>query len=189
MLRPSEYIQANGMSNLFWGWGREDDDMQHRIELAKLKVLKPKNYDSARYKMIPHQHPWIFRNFKLRDSTTDVRYLPPEYLVKYKDRSSVEGVLSVDYTLARTEVNKHFTKLYIELRRIVVSQVQTFHFDENKETVIGDMSQQECEYIKMDETRICEDYGHTMVLKSLRKKNLSYNDAVKMCDELGISLD
>ena len=45
MLRPEDYIKANGMSNLFWGWGREDDDMQHRIELANLEVLKPKNYD------------------------------------------------------------------------------------------------------------------------------------------------
>jgi len=187
MLRPSEYIKANGMSNLFWGWGREDDDMQHRIELANLSVLKPRNYDSARYKMIPHQHPWIFRNFKLRDSTTDVRYLPPEYLVKYKDRSPVEGVSSVDYTLARTQVDKYFTKLFIELRRIVVSGVETFQFDQAKEIKIGSMEESPCEYVKMENTRICEEYGHTMVLKSLRKKNLSYNEAVKMCDDLGTS--
>ena len=28
---------------------------------------------------------------ELRDSTTDVRYLPPEYLVKYRQRSIYEG--------------------------------------------------------------------------------------------------
>ena len=31
MLRPEHFIAANGMSNLFWGWGREDDDMQFRV--------------------------------------------------------------------------------------------------------------------------------------------------------------
>lgn len=186
MLRPNDYIKANGMSNLFWGWGREDDDMQHRIERAELTVVKPKNYDQARYKMIPHQHPWIFRNFKLRDSTTDVRFLPPDFLVKYKERSGVEGVSSVDYQLARTVVEKYFTKIYIELRRLVVKDLKTFSFINNESMQIGDMAQgRKCEYIKLENTKICENYGHTMVLKSLRKKNLSHSDATKMCDELG----
>ena len=47
------------------------------------------------------------------------------------------------------------------------------------------MAESPCTYKKLENTKICEEYGHTMVLKSLRKKNLSYNDAVKMCDELG----
>ena len=63
MLRPAHYIKVNGMSNLFWGWGREDDDMQFRVQRANFTVKKPINYDDARYKMIPHQHPWIFRYF------------------------------------------------------------------------------------------------------------------------------
>jgi hypothetical protein len=185
MMRPDDYIKANGMSNLFWGWGREDDDMQHRIERADLTVVKPKNYNQARYKMIPHQHPWIFRNFKLRDSTTDVRYLPPDFLVKYKERSAVEGVSSVDYELARTVVEKYYTKVYIELRRIVVKDLKTYAIGGVGENMVGDMTEKPCEYIKMENTKICEEYGHTMVLKSLRKKNLSYSEAVKMCDELG----
>jgi len=189
MLRPSDYIKANGMSNLFWGWGREDDDMQHRIELASLEVAKPLNYDQARYKMIPHQHPWIFRNFKLRDSTTDVRYLPPEFLVKYKERTPVEGVNSVEYQLARTVSMPYYTKLYIELRRLVVNDVKTVMINSGKDIEIGSVggseSDNSCSYVKLENAKICEDYGHTMVLKSLRKKSLAYKDAVVECDKLG----
>ena len=178
MLRPDDYIKANGMSNLFWGWGREDDDMQHRIELASLSVAKPLNYDQARYKMIPHQHPWIFRNFKLRDSTTDVRYLPPEFLVKYKERTPVEGVNSVEYQLARTVSMPYYTKLYIELRRLVVNDVRTVMVNSGQDIEIGSVggseSENTCSYVKLENAKICEDYGHTMVLKSLRKKSLTF---------------
>ena len=32
MLKPEQYIKANGYSNLYWGWGKEDDDMAFRIK-------------------------------------------------------------------------------------------------------------------------------------------------------------
>lgn len=185
MLKPAHYIAVNGMSNLFWGWGREDDDMQFRVERANFTVLKPINYEDGRYKMIPHQHPWIFRNFKLRDSTTDVRFLPPEYLVKYRERSTIEGVNSVDYKLASSTINPSYTHLKIELRRLQVIGVITKFLGGAVESEILDMTTGPCRYVKLDSTVICEEYGHTMVLKYLRKKQLTYEQAVEKCDELG----
>ena len=187
MLRPAHYIKVNGMSNLFWGWGREDDDMQFRVQRANFTVLKPENYDEARYKMIPHQHPWIFRNFKLRDATTDVRFLPPEYLVKYRQRSTIEGVNSVDYKVVSKQSHPSYTHFRIELRRLEVTGLTTQNFFESGQDGIEifNMTPQPCTYERLENTVICEEYGHTMVLKSLRKKQLSFDEAVKLCNELG----
>lgn len=33
-------IQCNGMSNRFWGWGREDDEFYRRIKGAGLQVAE-----------------------------------------------------------------------------------------------------------------------------------------------------
>lgn len=30
--------QVNGLSNLFWGWGREDDELYLRMKEAGMKV-------------------------------------------------------------------------------------------------------------------------------------------------------
>ncbi|CAG5101905.1 Oidioi.mRNA.OKI2018_I69.chr1.g56.t1.cds [Oikopleura dioica] len=185
MLRPEHFIAANGMSNLFWGWGREDDDMQFRVGRSPFNVTKPVNYEQARYKMIPHQHAWIFRNFKIRDSTTDVRFLPPEYLVKYKERSTVEGLTSVNYKNLGTDRKSLFTHLDLELRELVVDSLKTEFISSGSSQTLIDTTKKECSYIKMENTRVCEEYGHTMVLKYLRKLLLSYDDAVKKCDELG----
>ena len=32
------YFQVNGLSNKFWGWGREDDELYLRMKEAKLSV-------------------------------------------------------------------------------------------------------------------------------------------------------
>lgn len=31
-------LQCNGMSNRFWGWGREDDEFYRRLRKAELQV-------------------------------------------------------------------------------------------------------------------------------------------------------
>ncbi|CBY07395.1 unnamed protein product [Oikopleura dioica] len=156
-----------------------------RVGRSPFKVTKPVNYDQARYKMIPHQHPWIFRNFKVRDSSTDVRFLPSAYLVKYKERSTVEGLTSVNYKNLRTERGRLFTHLDIELRKLVVESLQTEFSSSGSNKLLIDTTKKDCSYVKLENTRICEDCGHVSVLKYLRKQLLSFDDAQKKCDELG----
>ena len=40
---PSLFVskQVNGLTNIFWGWGREDDELFLRIKEAGLRVLTP----------------------------------------------------------------------------------------------------------------------------------------------------
>ena len=35
-----QFKAVNGFSNLFWGWGGEDDDMANRLRLKKLFISR-----------------------------------------------------------------------------------------------------------------------------------------------------
>ncbi|MEE6479899.1 hypothetical protein FKM82_012405 [Ascaphus truei] len=43
LLTKKHYEMCNGMSNRFWGWGREDDEFYRRIKAAGLKVIHRRN--------------------------------------------------------------------------------------------------------------------------------------------------
>ncbi|ODN03596.1 Beta-1,4-galactosyltransferase 2, partial [Orchesella cincta] len=49
----SHFIQVNGYSNLYWGWGAEDDDMYKRLIANQLPLNRPRP-DLAKYKMLQH---------------------------------------------------------------------------------------------------------------------------------------
>merc|ERR1712110_1136261 len=53
-IRTEQFKRLNGFSNLFWGWGGEDDDMSRRIHYRKLKIVRYKP-EIARYTMIKHK--------------------------------------------------------------------------------------------------------------------------------------
>lgn len=45
---------VNGFSNVYWGWGGEDDDMANRIQAKGLHISRyPANI--ARYQMLTHR--------------------------------------------------------------------------------------------------------------------------------------
>ncbi len=48
------FVKVNGFSNLFWGWGGEDDDMANRIRFYKL-IISRYPASIARYKMLHHK--------------------------------------------------------------------------------------------------------------------------------------
>ncbi|XP_078590004.1 beta-1,4-galactosyltransferase 2-like [Branchiostoma floridae x Branchiostoma japonicum] len=54
-ITKSHYRLLNGYSNLFCGWGGEDDDMSLRLKRHMLEISRPEK-DVARYKMLPHNH-------------------------------------------------------------------------------------------------------------------------------------
>lgn len=49
-----QFYQVNGFSNIYWGWGGEDDDLRIRVELQKMKIVRPPA-DVARYTMVFHK--------------------------------------------------------------------------------------------------------------------------------------
>ncbi len=53
-LRPDIFRKVNGYSNMFWGWGGEDDDMYNRVAFHGLQVTRLGD-PQGRYKMIRHK--------------------------------------------------------------------------------------------------------------------------------------
>lgn len=53
-LTKDQFLQVNGFSNIYWGWGGEDDDLRIRVELQKMKIMRPPA-DVARYTMVFHK--------------------------------------------------------------------------------------------------------------------------------------
>ena len=54
-IRSDQFRRLNGFSNMFWGWGGEDDDMSKRIQYRKLKIIRYRP-EIARDTMIKHKH-------------------------------------------------------------------------------------------------------------------------------------
>ncbi|XP_028322686.1 beta-1,4-galactosyltransferase 4 [Gouania willdenowi] len=53
-MTKEQFLQVNGFSNAYWGWGGEDDDLRIRVELQKMKIMRPPA-DIARYTMVFHK--------------------------------------------------------------------------------------------------------------------------------------
>ncbi len=52
--RTEHFLQANGYSNLFFGWGGEDDDLYRRSRTSGLRITRP-NATHGRYTGAPHK--------------------------------------------------------------------------------------------------------------------------------------
>ncbi|XP_075869780.1 beta-1,4-galactosyltransferase 7 [Nelusetta ayraudi] len=55
LLTKAHYQLVNGMSNRFWGWGREDDEFYRRLKKAELQLFRPTGVTTG-YKTFLHVH-------------------------------------------------------------------------------------------------------------------------------------
>ena len=96
------FKELNGFSNLFWGWGGEDDDMAVRIKKQKLKVER---YDKsiARYTMIKHRG----------EEVNKIRI----FLLKSSDkRRKEDGLKDLKYEHINTTKEKLYTNVTVKLQ-------------------------------------------------------------------------
>lgn len=55
LMQSKHFELVNGLSNNFWGWGREDDELYMRMEEAKLKISRPTGIKTG-YQTFYHIH-------------------------------------------------------------------------------------------------------------------------------------
>merc|ERR1712228_330649 len=73
-VRADQFRKLNGYSNMFWGWGGEDDDMSRRIHKEKLKITRYQK-EIARYTMIKHKQQPVNKERVRILKTATKRYL------------------------------------------------------------------------------------------------------------------
>lgn len=93
MLTREQFEKVNGLSNLFWGWGREDDELYIRMKEARMKVHYPQGITTG-YNTFRHIHD---REKRPRDQ----KRLYNQWEVS-KKRDRVTGVNTVKYSVTST---------------------------------------------------------------------------------------
>ena len=99
-----DYIGANGYSNVYWGWGAEDDDAYQRVIRHLKKVIVRYPIEIARYKMIrTHQHQSAPKN-------------PHRFeLLRSKYNFSLDGLNTIKYQHHATDFFCLFTLVNVSL--------------------------------------------------------------------------
>lgn len=111
LIKREHFIQVNGMSNKYWGWGLEDDEFYVRLKEAGLTVIRPQNISTGTHNTFKHIHD---RNHRKRDM---IKCYNQREVTRKRDRQT--GLNNVSYkilgTITMTIENTPLTVLNISL--------------------------------------------------------------------------
>ncbi|XP_032456541.1 beta-1,4-galactosyltransferase 7 [Nasonia vitripennis] len=111
LVKREHFLQVNGMSNKYWGWGLEDDEFYVRLKEAGLNVTRPPNLLTGTQSTFKHIHD---RNHRKRDM---VKCFNQREVTRKRDRQT--GLNNVSYKLENainaTIANTSITILNISL--------------------------------------------------------------------------
>ncbi|KAG1674073.1 Beta-1,4-N-acetylgalactosaminyltransferase bre-4 [Nymphon striatum] len=101
-MRKHHFISANGYSNLYYGWGGEDDEMYERLKNKGFDVVRwdPK---VARYSMVFHP-----RSVSLSENRHTL-------INSYQDRYHSDGLNSLYYNLIKIEERPLYTWVFVDI--------------------------------------------------------------------------
>lgn len=120
-LTEETMVNINGFSNLFFGWGGEDDNVLHRInnfnkkvarnnksefygQKSEILVYRP-NTRLGRYKMIPHIH-------EAGNKINTHRKQDMREIVKI---SETDGLNSLEFTIVKSYLSDIYEKITVEI--------------------------------------------------------------------------
>eukprot|EP00058_Branchiostoma_floridae_P002685 XP_002588173.1 hypothetical protein BRAFLDRAFT_68811 [Branchiostoma floridae] len=108
-LTKAHYELLNGYSNLYCGWGGEDDDMTRRMFKHKLRLSRP-DKDFARYKMLAHS----------RNRTTDdnpARYYLLSTGVSRADTDGLTDLQAANYSVTSVTHKELYTHILVNITK------------------------------------------------------------------------
>ena len=87
LIPMSEFKELNGFSNMYWGWGKEDDDFSYRIRRSGREIIRRPGV------FLHLDHPKESMDF-LKENEDRL-----EYVISNNYDISSEGLSDVKYTL------------------------------------------------------------------------------------------
>nr|XP_013038983.2 beta-1,4-galactosyltransferase 4 [Anser cygnoides]XP_013038994.2 beta-1,4-galactosyltransferase 4 [Anser cygnoides]XP_047913921.1 beta-1,4-galactosyltransferase 4 [Anser cygnoides]XP_047913923.1 beta-1,4-galactosyltransferase 4 [Anser cygnoides] len=102
-LTREQFSKVNGFSNNYWGWGGEDDDLRIRVEMQKMRVMRP-SADVARYTMIFHN----------RDHGNEENRDRMKLLRQVSKMWKTDGLNSCSYELLSVEHNPLYINITVD---------------------------------------------------------------------------
>jgi len=102
-LTPEQFRQLNGFSNMFWGWGGEDDDMAARVKSHGMRIERYSE-EIARYRMIKHKP----------EKPNKMRW---SLLKSSQRRLKTDGLVSLEYKVVERRAEALFTEVDVALTR------------------------------------------------------------------------
>jgi hypothetical protein len=183
MMSALNYTNVNGHTNVFWGWGREDSDIEYRIR-KQLKIKKPEVFDSARYSMCGHSHPWTFQNEKHKAGIENsYQAVTHKMLMKLKDyRNKYDGLNSLQYEVKNVTKAPLFTHLMLETRLLVPKTILVTHQADTK----IDITYPESGLISDENCEMKEFKGASIRSNILDKYLRDTAKSVDRCLEIGV---
>ena len=107
---------VNGYSNIFIGWGGEDDEMRNRMNIKGIEIVKPVDYTSYRFKM--RHHP--------RDEMNQDNQFRFQLLSNTAKRMDHDGLNTLKYRIIDKKYEQIFTHLLVEYSKEEIFD-ETFH--------------------------------------------------------------
>ncbi|KAL4233098.1 Beta-1 [Mactra antiquata] len=112
-ITKDQFKKVNGFSNIFFGWGGEDDDMYRRILYSNLTVTRY-SPEVARYKMLVH----------VKDHGNPDRYT---LLKTVKARQKTDGLTSLKYEVIKSELRNLYTWILISVNKSEIIENEPIH--------------------------------------------------------------
>ncbi|XP_048248403.1 beta-1,4-N-acetylgalactosaminyltransferase bre-4-like isoform X2 [Haliotis rufescens] len=105
------YMDINGHSNLYFGWGGEDDDLLSRLAY--------RNYMISRYPSNIGRYKAVYHTEDRGNSVSNTRY---QLLWTAEERLKAEGLSSLKYRKVKHEARQFYTWIFVDINKNEYSQ-------------------------------------------------------------------
>ena len=120
------FRQVNGFSNMFWGWGGEDDDMSNRLAndlfvLFLPSIANPLFYRLRTKKLYISRYPANIARYRMlkhaKDKANPDRF---KYLYTGAKRIDKDGYNSLKYKRVQLDLKRLYTWILVDLPHLAV---------------------------------------------------------------------